>query len=139
MTYTTDGRDLHPVSCKVAIYSPDRASVLTVNLYKPNSTATDHGLPGGHIDKNEEPLVALKRELLEELAIDDIYDIELKDAWFHPSGKLVLGYVAKRDTTELPQPPNPDVEFGEWVSLDKVEGIMNNTYAKFIQKYSKIK
>jgi 8-oxo-dGTP pyrophosphatase MutT (NUDIX family) len=122
---------LHRVSCKVAVFSPDGTKVLAINIV----SWKGYGLPGGHLDKNEEPIDCLKRELFEELAVDDLYEFELKDAWVHEDGKLVLGYTAKRDAMDLPNAPYPEQELGEWLSVGEVDEGIIGSYARFIKKF----
>lgn len=124
-------RVLHRVCAKVAIYSPDGLSVLVNNI----PSLKGHGLPGGHLNANENPLDALKRELFEELVIDDVYDFELKDSWFHEYGKLIIGYVAKRDSLDLPPAPHPQDEFGEWIKIKDITNQLIGSYADFIKKH----
>lgn len=60
----------------------------------------DWGLPGGHIDENESPDVAMMRELYEECGI--IPDsIVRKDFFMHSNGKLILAYVGGITNTDL--------------------------------------
>ncbi len=122
---------LHRVSCKVAVFSSDGAKVLAINI----ASWKGYGLPGRHLDKKEELLACLKRELFEELAVDDLYDFELKDAWVHEDGKLVLGYTAKRDIVDLPPAPLPEQEFGEWLPVDEINDEKIGSYARFIKEF----
>lgn len=129
-------RTPHRISVKVAIYSPDGKSILTTNM----PLLKNHGLPGGHLNLNEDPLEALKRELFEELAIDDAYDFQLKASWWHKERltgrrKLVLGYTAKRDNFDLPAAPYPENEFGEWLLLSDVTEQDMSSYALFIKSF----
>lgn len=133
-------RTSHRVSIKVAIYSPDGKSVLATNI----PSIGRYGIPGGHLDAEEEPLEALKRELLEELAIDDAYDFKLKDSWWHEERsiegirKLVLGYVAKRDKLELPPAPHPNDEFGEWLEIESLTEEKIGSYCGFIKQFKPV-
>ena len=57
-------RELHEVTCKVALYDSSKQYVLLAE-YKPN----EFGIPGGHLERDEEPDATLRRELKEELGI----------------------------------------------------------------------
>ncbi len=58
-------RELFRVSTKAAIFNADRTKVLVIHMSRVN----DYGLPGGHINKNEDIEEELKRELVEECGI----------------------------------------------------------------------
>ena len=120
----------HRVVAKVAVYSPDGQSVLSNNI-----SSLGHGLPGGHLEDNEDPLDCLKREVLEELGIDDLYGFELEASWWHEDRKLVLGYTSKRDTVELPPAPHPQIEFGEWLEIKSISEKTIGSYVNFIKKF----
>lgn len=75
------------VTCKAALYTPDRSKVLLTEYGR-----RGYGLPGGHIEADEAPDVAILREIEEELGVSDLI-LERKDFWLHsPHSKLVLGF-----------------------------------------------
>lgn len=125
--HTASQTAVHPVSCKVAIFTEDASKVLL--MYYPQRKY--HGLPGGHMEKGEAPEVALKRELHEELGADIISDLTKRDFWVHPSGKVILGFTATATTEKLPEPPDRDFESGEWVTRDELKDKGDN-YRQFI-------
>lgn len=125
--HTASQTAAHPVSCKVAIFTPDASKVLL--MYYPQRKY--HGLPGGHLEKGETPEEALKRELSEELGADILGDLTKRDFWVHPSGKVILGFVATATTEKLPEPPDREFEIGEWVTRDELKDKGDN-YRQFI-------
>jgi ADP-ribose pyrophosphatase YjhB (NUDIX family) len=121
----------HPVSCKVAIYSPDGSKVLVLKYPQRNY----HGLPGGHLEKGEQPEDTLRREFQEELGAnmgEFITNLKKRDFWVHPGGKVALAFTATAKTTELPQPPDPELEIGEWVDVTKLDVVPIDAYRQFI-------
>lgn len=53
-----------PAACVLALTSDNQ--IVMVRQYRPGPAAIIEGLPGGYIDVDEEPMAAVKRELLEE-------------------------------------------------------------------------
>lgn len=96
------------------------------------------------MDTDEGPLDALKRELIEELAIDDVYDFQLKDSWWHKersaegNRKLIIGYIAKRDNLDLPPTPKPEDEFGEWLEIESLTEKAIGSYAHFVKEFQPV-
>ncbi len=121
----------HEVSAKVAIFSDDGQKVLLMRYPKIGQT----GLPGGHVEKNEQPDMALRRELLEEL---DLHLGEIHRTGFflreHSKGAVILAYTAILPEDTLIQPVVPEKEYSEWVSRSEMEGIvtMSQEYKDFI-------
>lgn len=104
-----------PVSCKAILYNQDHTKVLVAE-YGPGF----FGLPGGHIDDDELPDEAVRRELVEELGL---YDIRLahSDFFRHPDGRIVLFYVGVIDeSTELLVDPT-ELSAAIWASLDDIQ------------------
>lgn len=79
------------VSVKAAIYSLDRQKVLVMSLQN-----NLYGLPGGHIEQNEQPDDAMERELFEEIGVRDLV-LERKDFFIHGNGRIILAYVTELD------------------------------------------
>lgn len=121
----------HLVSTKIALYSHDKTRVLTMHYLKSGF----NGLPGGHVEKGETPDEALRRELIEELALT-VGDITRKDFFLREGerGNIVLAYTAIAPENIVIEPTAPKVEIGVWVEKDKVSEIpyMTEVYKRFI-------
>ena len=130
--YTKDimDRDLHPVSAKIAIYTPDRTKVLLTE-YVPGK----YGLPGGHLDAGEAPEEALIRELHEELSISlTPAKITRRDFWRHNNSKIVLGFTAilPENTPVILDPA--EVYAIRWTPIDDIRSgaVTAGDYDQFI-------
>lgn len=121
-------RYLNRVSCKAALYTPDRTKVLIVE-----SLPGKFALPGGHMEEGETPDEAICRELKEELGLENI-SLDRKDFWMHKSGKLVLGYVGELDEQAKITIQEEEILRVYWVLIDDIENnsIDTRSYHDFI-------
>ena len=122
-------REVFRVSCKIAFFSPDRASVLLIEQ-QPGT----YGLPGGHLEQGEAPDEGILREIQEELGIQ--YDGPLihSDFWTHANGKIVLGFTGLlNQATEFTIDPQ-EVTSTRWVTIEQLRcGEVNaGAYHEFI-------
>ncbi len=107
-------RHLLRVSCKCALYTPDGKKVLLVEY-----GAHGFGLPGGHLDPDETPDQAMERELSEELGLSGI-ELQRKDFFFHPNGKLVLGFTARLEESTPLVVQLDEISGAVWVGVDQI-------------------
>ena len=117
------------VSCKVAIFDETYRHVLVVH-YGPHGI----GLPGGHLDENEEPDVAMRRELFEELGFAPD-ELVRKDFFMHEQGKVILGYVGEANINQKFTIDPEEVSAAGWLSLDEIrrgETKLRGTYQEFV-------
>ena len=118
------------VSTKLALYSHDLQSVLIMRY----PIRGQNGLPGGHVELREDPDEAIKRELVEELAlvVDDMQrtDFFLREGG---SGPIILAYTAIAPEGIEINPTNPRFEYADWVEKDEVkEIVMSSEYQRFV-------
>lgn len=120
------------VTCKSAIYTPDHKKVLLAE-YGPHG----YGLPGGHIDPNETPDETMQRELKEELGLSTII-LKRADFFFHPNGKLVLGFTAQMDEATPLVVQLEEISAAVWVEVDAIANgtIDVPSYKDFILKHA---
>jgi 8-oxo-dGTP pyrophosphatase MutT (NUDIX family) len=104
--------DRHEVSAKAALFSHDFEEVLVME-YLPAKKYTGYGLPGGHVDRQEHPDDAIRRELREELGLQDL-TLERAGFYQHRTGKIILGYTAVLGSELYDQLPDSDAEIGIW-------------------------
>lgn len=121
----------HEVSAKIAIYSDDAQMVLVMRYPKMGRT----GLPGGHVEKNEKPDDALRRELIEELGLS-IETVVRKDFFLRErnKGSVILAYTASLPLSAQMSPPVPKYEHGEWISRQELDDTIDisDDYRDFI-------
>lgn len=117
------------ISCKAALYTPDRQKVLLVE-----TTPGEYSLPGGHMEQGETPDEAVRRELMEEIGVAP-ETLHRKDFWLHSGGKLILGFEGELDeeTNFVLQPE--EVTSARWALVaDVVSGEIDlRSYARFIR------
>lgn len=122
-------RELFRVTCKIAFFSPDRASVLLIEQQQGK-----YGLPGGHLEEGEAPEQGLLREVQEELGVVYKGILERRDFWTHADGKIVLGFVGELDqATEFMIDPQ-EVTATRWVSIEMLQSgeVSAGGYHEFI-------
>lgn len=108
--------DLHPISTKAALFDADCRRVLVME-YLPAKQYIGYGLPGGHLDAGEDPDVAIRRELEEELGLMNV-EVVKAGFYMHPEGKIILGYTGILAAGIMPIPSRPDIETGVWHDSD---------------------
>jgi 8-oxo-dGTP pyrophosphatase MutT (NUDIX family) len=86
----TKNRSTYRASVKIALFNQAYDKVLLTVV-----PWGGYGLPGGHIEKVEQPDVALRRELKEELGLEagQYIDVLQRKFWLAESGdRIILGY-----------------------------------------------
>lgn len=117
---TEDKRDLHRVSTKAILFTPDKSHVLVMHMYK----GTDRevfALPGGHVDEGEEPDETIIREIYEELGVQIPTPLTHLDFFIHESKKVVLAYIGTLAFDTPLAPPDPSKEYGVWLTKSQFE------------------
>lgn len=114
-------RDLHRVSTKAAIFTPDFTRVLVMHMV-PGTEPAIYGLPGGHVDAGEVPDMTIARELHEELGIS-APELKHVDFFMHENGKIVLAYEGNLPYDTEFHPSNPAKEVGVWLTKAEFETI----------------
>lgn len=121
----------HKVSTKIALYSHDGQAVLVMHYPRRGV----NGLPGGHVERGEQPDFALRRELREELNIE-VGDLHRADFFLREgaTGSIILAYTATAPEGLVVQPPKPKSETAEWMQRDQIQGIMHisTEYKRFV-------
>lgn len=119
----------HEVSTKIALYSSDLTSVLIMHY----PVRGLNGLPGGHVERKENPDVAIRRELMEELTLK-IDDMKHADFFLREGnrGPIILAYTATAPTDVFIKPTRPEFEYAQWVAKDDVKDVaMSTEYIRF--------
>lgn len=123
-------RALHPVSAKIAIFTPDHTKVLLTEYLQGCL-----GLPGGHLDDGETPSQAAVREVSEELGITLLSsDLTPQTFWKHDEGKIILGFTTTLlESTVFTLDPT-EIDAAVWVTVSDIASGMTGTasYDDFI-------
>jgi ADP-ribose pyrophosphatase len=114
--YYLTGQNGHTV-CVLAITSDDK--VVLVKQYRPGPQKVLLELPGGGVDKEETPLQAITRELLEESGYTGDFEFVTESIHNAYSGASCFQYVAK-NCRKVQEIKNDDTEFTEVSLMDLV-------------------
>ncbi len=94
-----------------------------------------YGLPGGHVEKKEDPDMTIRRELKEELGIE-IEPIHRKDFFLREgtNGPIILAYWAIAPSDLTLHPSHPRFEIADWVAKKDIADIptMSPEYKRFV-------
>lgn len=117
----------HYVSVKAVLYSADAQRVMV--MYYPKRKV--YGLPGGHIDRGEDPDTALARELMEELRIS-VDGVQRRDFFY--ANRIILGYTAVVANDFETFPTDAKKEYAVWCTKEEVAelGPFTEQYRDFI-------
>ena len=126
------GRHSHRVSVKAMLLNKAGDKVLMTVMSNGR-----FGLPGGHIDRQEEPTLALQRELFEELGLTmGLYSDITEHGFFRAGSRLILMYTGILSEDIELMPDGREVLAGRWVSIDDLESgrVYSHTYEDSIKK-----
>jgi len=90
------------------------------------------GIPGGFIDKNEQPNEALRRELREEISLE-VTDVELYFARALKRPRQVELYFACSAINQ-PTPSSFEIRKAEWFDISELPGELSNDQRKIIKR-----
>ena len=126
------GRTSHHVSVKIMLLNKDGTKVLMTQMQ-----GGRYGLPGGHIDRREDPILALRRELFEELGLTtDLYSDVSEEGFFRAGSRLVLMYTGVLSEDIELMPDGKEVIDGLWVTYDDIDSgkVHTRTYEDRIKR-----
>jgi 8-oxo-dGTP pyrophosphatase MutT (NUDIX family) len=101
----------------------------------PSAKPHTYGLPGGHLEADDDPEAAVHRELVEEVGLDIATNLVKRTFWIHEGGKVVLAFTGTPTTTALPEPPRPSEEIAQWIEIDSLTTENIGSYLPFIKHY----
>lgn len=106
------------VVTKAAIYNSDKSKVLVIHM----DHNDDYGLPGGHIEENEDIDSAMQRELLEECGIK-AKDLQKAGFFFHSNGKVVLAYMGTTEPDDVASRQDNLEGIPKWITMEEFKNI----------------
>jgi 8-oxo-dGTP pyrophosphatase MutT (NUDIX family) len=123
-------RPKNVVSTKLALYSRNFSTVLVMHYPVRNI----YGLPGGHVEPQENPDDAIRRELMEELTLT-VDTLRRADFFLREGdrGPIILAYTSIASEAIAVHPTRPEFEYGKWVTKDEVDHLqMSAEYKRFV-------
>ncbi len=113
-----------------AIILDDEGKVLLLDhVFRPDS---GWGLPGGFLNKAEQPESALRRELHEEIGVD-LEDVEMLFARTLPLQRQLEIYFKAR-AIGVPEPHSFEIRKAEWFPLDGLPAQLSKDQRRLIQR-----
>ena len=123
-------KDFHKVifnDASMVILENSKKQILITREYRRGIKKTIFGFPGGHIDKNENPLKAAKRELLEETGYQ-------ASNWTHilsyvRNGTYNCGYdhiFLAKAKTKITKKIDHEINKIEWISVSNLKKMIKN-------------
>lgn len=114
-------------ACTFAVTKDNR--IVIARQYRPSSEKIMDELPGGGIDKGENPLAAAKRELLEETGYSGKFE-KLAEIAFDAYVDGTRHYFLATDCEQIREPEHDEFEFIEIKTLDAKTVLYNATHAR---------
>lgn len=123
------GQRRFTVTAGAFVFDDDGRILLLEHEFRPDSR---WGIPGGFLDKGEQPVEALRRELREEVALD-VYDIELLFARTLPRPRQVeIHFVCK--TNGDPVPSSFEIRRADWFAIDDLPANLSQDQRQMIKR-----
>ena len=123
------GQRRFTVTAGAIIFDEEQRILLLEHVFRPDS---GWGMPGGFLNKGEQPEAALRRELREEIGVD-LEDVEMLFARTLPRQRQVEVYFRAR-AVGIPEPHSFEIRKAEWFPLDSLPTQLSKDQRRLIQR-----
>ena len=123
------GQSRFTVTAGAIIFDAEGRVLLLEHVFRPDS---GWGLPGGFLNKGEQPEAALRRELREEINIE-LDEVEMLFARTLPRPRQIEVYFKAR-AIGTPQPCSFEIRKAEWFTIDNVPAELSKDQRRLIQR-----
>lgn len=123
------GQRRFTVTAGAFVFGDDGRILLLEHEFRPDSR---WGIPGGFLNKREQPADALRRELREEVALE-VDDVQFLFARTLPRPRQVEIYFACK-ATSAPQPSSFEIRKAEWFATDSLPSDLSSDQRDMIQR-----
>lgn len=122
------GQSRFTVTAGAFIFDDDGRILLLEHVFRPDSR---WGIPGGFLNKREQPEDALRRELREEVALE-VSDVEFLFARTLPKPRQIEIYFLCRPDG-VPSPSSFEIEKAEWFAMNDLPADLSKDQRKLIK------
>jgi 8-oxo-dGTP diphosphatase len=126
---TRTGQSRFTVTAGAIIFDAEGRVLLLEHVFRPDS---GWGLPGGFLNKGEQPEAALRRELREEIGVD-LEEVEMLFARNLPRPRQIEIYFKAR-AIGTPRPCSFEIRKAEWFTIDNVPAELSKDQRRLIQR-----
>jgi 8-oxo-dGTP diphosphatase len=123
------GQRRFTVTAGALVFDDEGRILLLEHVFRPDSR---WGIPGGFLSKDEQPDVALRRELKEEVNLD-VTDVQFLFARTLPRSRQVeIYFLCKPDG--VPSPSSFEIMKAEWFTTDNLPPDLSQDQRKIIKR-----
>lgn len=123
------GQRRFTVTAGAIIFDDDGRVLLLEHVFRPDS---GWGLPGGFLNKGEQPETALRREMREEIGVD-LEGVEMLFARTLPRPRQIEIYF-KAKAIGNPQPCSFEIRKAGWFTIDNLPAELSKDQRRLIQR-----
>ena len=123
------GQRRFTVTAGALVFDDEGRILLLEHVFRPDSR---WGIPGGFLNKGEQPEVALRRELREEVALE-VSDVQFLNARTVPRPRQVEIYFLCRPDG-VPSPSSFEIMKAEWFTTDNLPPDLSQDQRRIIKR-----
>lgn len=128
------GQQRFTVTAGAFVFDDEGRILLLEHEFRPDSR---WGIPGGFLGKGEQPDVALRRELLEEVKLE-VRDVDFMFARTLPRPKQVEIYFACK-AASTPVPSSFEIRKAEWFATDDLPSELSRDQREMIKRALRVR